>query len=200
MSAAATRAPIRPELTRRRTPRYAAALPVDITVLRSGVPCLIPGRSFNLSPGGVGVALAGELRLGDLVGLELRLPHRNQPLQARAVVRHRALLACGLQLLNLSAEQLEMIQSCVHNVALSAPQAPLPGLAFVSSTVESPTDSRESKPRPRHPILRRTLLRRAMLAALAVVLAGGALGWWHWNRAWKELESRVPAAQAPLSR
>jgi hypothetical protein len=199
MSAAATRAPIRAELTRRRTPRYAAALPVDVTVLRSGVPRLIPGRSFNLSPCGVGVALAGELRLGELVGLELRLPSRNQPLQAKAVVRHRRLLACGLQLLSLSAEQVEMIQLCANHVALSTPEMPLPGDTPLASAEESAA-SREMKPRSRHPILRRALLRRALLAALAMVLAGGALGWWHWNQAWKELESRVPAAQAPLSR
>jgi PilZ domain len=195
MSAAATRAPVRAELTRRRTPRYAAALPVDVTVLRSGVPRLIPGRSFNLSPGGVGVALAGELRLGELVGLELRVPSRNHPLQAKAVVRHRRLLACGLQLLSLSAEQMEMIQLCANHVALSTPEAPLPGDAPLASAEESAAASREMNRRSRHPILRRT-----MLAALAMVLAGGALGWWHWNQAWKELESRVPAAQAPTSR
>jgi hypothetical protein len=194
MSAAATRAPIRAELTRRRTPRYAAALPVDVTVLRSGVPRLLPGRSFNLGPGGVGVALAGELRLGDLVGLELRLPSGDEPLRAKAVVRHRRLLACGLQLLSLSAEQVEMIQLCANHVALSTPQTPLPSDAPTASAEESAA-SREMKPRSQHPILRRTLL-----AALAMVLAGGALGWWHWNQAWKELESRVPAAQAPLSR
>jgi hypothetical protein len=191
MSAAASRAPIRGELTRRRTPRYAAALPVDVTVLRSGVPCLIPGRSFNLSPGGVGVALAADLRLGDLVGLELRLPSRSQPLQAKAVVRHRRLLACGLQLLNLSAEQVEMIQLCANNVALSTPETTPGPVPFA----EESSVTREMNHRSRHPILRRTLL-----AALAMVLAGGALGWWHWNQAWKELESRVPAAQAPLSR
>src|ERR1700688_535150 len=172
MSAAATRAPVRAELTRRRTPRSAAALPVDVTVLRSGVPRLIPGRSFNLSPGGVGVAWAGELRLGELVGLELRLPSRNQPLQAKAVVRHRRLLACGLQLLSLSAEQVEMIQLCANHVALSTPEAPPLGDAPLASAEESAA-SREMKPRSRHPILRRTLL-----AALAMVLAGGALGWW----------------------
>jgi len=193
MSTAATRAPVRADATRRRAPRYAAALPVDVMVLRSGVPCLIPGRSFNLSPGGVGVALAGELRLGDLVGVELYLPGRKEPLPAKAVVRHRARLACGLQLLGLSAEQIEMIQFCA---ALSAPETPSPSLAPVPAADDSSADSRElnllnRKQRPRHPILRQTLW-----VALAILLAGGALGWWHWNRAWKELESRVPAAAA----
>jgi hypothetical protein len=189
MSAAATRSPIRAELTRRRVPRYAAALPVDITVLRSGVPCLIPGRSFNLSPDGVGVALAGELRLGDLVGLSWRLPSPNEPLQAKAVVRHRKLLACGLQLLSLSAEQLEMIQSCANSASPSAPAALLPSLA--------PAEAESAAARELNHHRRRPVLRRALLAALAMVLAGGALGWWHWNRTWKQLESRVPAAEAP---
>lgn len=193
MSTAATRAPVHPDAARRRAPRYAAALPVDITVLRAGGPCLVPGRSFNLSTSGVGVVLAGELRLGDLVGLVLRLPGWNEPLQAKAVVRHRALLVCGLQFLGLSAEQVEMIQFCTNDAALSARETPLPSL--VPATEKSPAGSRELKRRSRRPILRRTLW-----AALAMLLVGGALGWWHWNRAWKELESRVPAAQAPLSR
>jgi len=108
MSTAAAQAPVR--TNRRRVARYALAVPADITVLRSGIPDSIPGRSLDIGEGGVAVALAGELRPGDSVGLEFWLPDVALALQAKAVVRHQAQLRCGLQFLGVSREQLAMIQ------------------------------------------------------------------------------------------
>ena len=57
------------DLTRRRIRRHAIAVPIDVIALRSGVPASIPGRTINVSEGGVATMLAGELSLGEPVGV-----------------------------------------------------------------------------------------------------------------------------------
>ena len=66
---------------RRRIPRYSVAIPIDITVLRSGAPASIPGRSLDLGEGGVAAVLAAELQLGEWVAVEFQLPNAGQALQ-----------------------------------------------------------------------------------------------------------------------
>ena len=41
--------------------RYSVDAPLDVTVLRSGIPDTMPGRSVNLGTGGMAAVLAGEL-------------------------------------------------------------------------------------------------------------------------------------------
>jgi TonB family protein len=36
-------------------------------------------------------------------------------------------------------------------------------------------------------------LRRGLWLAVAILFVTCALGWWHWYRAWREIESRIPA-------
>src|ERR1700740_2208657 len=64
----------RPPLGRRVAPRRRVAVPVNVTVLRSGVPDAVPGRSVDVGEGGLGAVLAAELFPGELVGVEFRLP------------------------------------------------------------------------------------------------------------------------------
>src|SRR5678816_2651388 len=73
---------------RRRFGRFAVAVPVDVVVLRSGVPSTIPGRSVDVGEGGVSAVLAGELQPGEAIGISLQLPFVLEPVQAKAVVRH----------------------------------------------------------------------------------------------------------------
>ena len=82
---------------RRRIPRYPVAIPVDITVLRSGAPASIPGRSLDIGEGGVAAVLAAELQLGEWVAVEFQLPNAAQALQTKAVVRHHNQLALRLR-------------------------------------------------------------------------------------------------------
>ena len=73
-------------IARRIAARFRIAIPVDVTVLRSGIPDSVPGRSLNLGNGGMGAAVAAELFPGESVGVEFRLPYVGLPLQARALV------------------------------------------------------------------------------------------------------------------
>ena len=48
----------RQETSKRRIPRYKLAIPLDLTVLRSGVPDKISGSTIEIGEGGMGVVAA----------------------------------------------------------------------------------------------------------------------------------------------
>src|SRR5258708_16812690 len=93
------------QASRRRVPRFRVQAPLDVTVLRSGVPDSVPGRSLNLCERGIGVVLAGEVALGEAVGIELKLASPSEFLKTRAVVKYQEKLRCRLEFIGLSTEQ-----------------------------------------------------------------------------------------------
>lgn len=208
MSAGTAPAPVTSAATiqRRRVARHSVAVPVDLTVLRSGVPDCIPGRTVNVGENGVAAVIAAELHPGDLVGLEFRLPSVGTRLRAKAVVRHQERLHCGLEFLGVSLDQRAMIRYWAER----GEQWPLTG--------SQPPARRDRKTGPpaSEPAEKTTLgdsprinsLRRALIVAVVLFVVIGGLGWWQWYAAWKELESRIsgsevtstqPAAQVPAS-
>src|ERR1700758_1712787 len=173
---------MRGALIPRRSSRHALAVPVDLTVLRSGVPECIPGRAVNFGEGGLAAIVAGELRPGDSVGVEMQLPYANHPLTAKAVVRHQAQLRCGLEFVGLSSEQQTQIRhwTLAEQELKSERARPSAGEASGSSKA----------------VVRRAQRRiptRVLWGALTALVLIGTLGWWQWYRAWSELESRLPA-------
>lgn len=176
---------------RRRAPRWPLAVPVDITVLRSGIPDCVPGRSLDIGEGGLAAFLAGELRPGESVGVELRLPPVGLPLRTRAMVRHESRLRCGLEFLGLSPEQREMLRYWAQR---GLEKQPLPEFTDVGVPVAETREVEEVENLP-HPVAhrspRRHIFRRvAFWTALAIVLAC-ALAWWHWERGWRQLEDQL---------
>jgi len=125
---------------RRRIPRYPVAIPVDITVLRSGTTASIPGRSLDLGEGGVAAVLAAELQLGEWVGVQFQLPNAAQALQTKAVVRHHNQLRCGFEFHGLSPDQRSMIRSWAGNSEPlnSAIEPPVPVSVSASTAVSVP--------------------------------------------------------------
>lgn len=91
--------------SRRRMPRFEIRAPLDVTVLRSGIPDTVPGRALNLSERGMAAMMAGELAAGETVGVELRLPMTTDPLRARALVKYQDKLRCGMEFVGFSEEQ-----------------------------------------------------------------------------------------------
>lgn len=180
MSAATTQA----AATSRRGPRYPLAVPVEITVLRSGIPCSIPGRTLNLGQYGLGLDLAGEIHLGDAVGLEFRLSDVGDALRAKAVVRHQEPLRCGLEFLSASPDLQIMIRGWAREKSKARAESPLPVVSSQSSVKGNGQN-----------------LRRVLWTALAIFGVVGGLGWWQWYRAWNELESGIqshrPQAHQP---
>src|SRR5438270_4348897 len=114
--------------SRRRVPRFQVQSALDVTVLRSGIPDTLPGRSVNLCERGIAAVLAGELVAGEAVGIEVRLPQAADSLRTRAMVRYQDALRCGLEFVGLSAEQRAAIREWTKGakaeIDSSVPAAP----------------------------------------------------------------------------
>jgi TonB family protein len=169
--------------------------PLDVTVLRSGIPDTVPGRSVNVCERGIGAVLAGELVPGESVGIEVLLPQAQDSLRTRAMVRYQDKLRCGLEFLGLSAEQRVSIRDWAKDMKaeaeISEPSAPITAKASADSGAESKR-AKDGAPagkakKNRHGAGWTIFL---LLAAIAV-----AIFWWKWNRAWEELESGLKSQQ-----
>src|SRR5205085_6505437 len=161
----------------RHAPRHPLAIPVDVTFLRSGLPESIPGRSLNIGEGGLAAIVAGELVLGDTVGVEFRLPSLAAPVRTKAVVRHQARLRAGIQFVGLSAEQRAMIRywSRLHMEAQLEQ-----GMAVFrpSSAAEEKVPSRPRRMWTHK--LRSVVTPRTLWSILAIFVFIGVIGWWRW--------------------
>lgn len=194
MSTAAAQARVRGGTNTRRVPRIPLAVRADVTVLRSGIPCSIPGRSVSIGERGLGVVLAGEVRPGDSVGLEFRLPDTEARLCLQAIVRYQALLHCGLEFQNLTPEQQTLLERWTRKreAATAKALSPVAG-------VQSPAPPAITPAAPSVKIPERKSHGPRFIRTLSIMLAGalllGGLGWWHWHRAWDELEAQIPASQ-----
>jgi TonB family protein len=203
MTAAATQAPARVFTNTRRVPRFPLAVPADVTVLRSGIPYSIPGRSVTLGERGVGLMIAGELHPGDSVGIEFRLPDAGGPFRLKAIVRYQALLHCGLEFVSLTSEQQTLIEHWTRRKSVADPIASSPGAGAQSPVLPpgaalTPSIAAPRKitgPKIRESMRRRKRFRRGTWLAVGAMLLLSALGWWHWHQAWGELESQIPESK-----
>jgi len=193
MSTAVAPARSRERTSRRIAPRYRIAIPVDVTVLRSGVPDCVPGRSLNLGGGGIGAAIAAELFPGESVGVEFHLPYVGLPLQARALVRHQESLHYGLQFLGLTAEQQAMLGYWSRRTAEAHPETKLAELTPENIPLNASEITSESFPASEQPhlTLRRRHNRRGLAMIFAFLMVVTVGGWWNWQRGWRELETHL---------
>jgi TonB family protein len=200
--------PLFEETPQRAFPRHPISVPLDLIVLRSGVPENLPGRCTDLSESGVGAVVAGELAAGQQVAVEFRLPNVGVPVRARALVRYHSRFHCGLEFAGLPVEQREMIRYWVYR---SAPHPPSQLLEFrdvkkekkiavTAPTTEAPMAApaavakrgRRVRSRVRSKV---RIGRRGFYALLACTLTLAGLGWWQWQRSWNELEARAAVVE-----
>lgn len=167
----------------RRVLRYQVQAPLDVTVLRQGIPHTLPGRSLNLCERGIAAVLAGEVLPGEAVGLEVRLPLAPSPLRTRALVRHHDKLRCGMEFVGLTMEQEAFLRKWVE-MAKAEPE-PKKGERAPERSQKPPAGSTPQAPAP--PLKARRGWRWIGLLALAAVLLANF--WWRWNQAWQEIES-----------
>ena len=181
--ATGAQAPGRDQASRRRWLRYRVQALLDVTVVRSGIPDILPGRSVNLGEGGVSAVLAGELLPGETVGVEIRLPRVPDPLRTRALVRHQDKLRSGLEFVGLSAEQ----QAAIRDWAGDAKAEPEPGVRG-RIPLEAGKGSESGGSGGSQLLTRRGRDRRwIFFAAAAAILLTAS--WWRWNRGWEDIES-----------
>lgn len=188
---------LKPSSTRK-VPRYELTVPLDLTVLRSGIPDKIPGRTVEIGEGGMGVVVASQLLLGESVRVEFLLPHMSTPVRARAVVRYQRDLCCGLQFLRLPDDQQSIIRYWTrHEAEISLVAQRRRGVqagAFSGEALTKSTSLLDSNPcessRPR------SYIPRIVVFAVPIIVITAILGWWQWERGWMQLEAQVPAKQA----
>jgi hypothetical protein len=96
--------------SKRSVPRYRLTVPLALTVLRSGIPNNIPGRTVEIGDGGMGVILASQLLVGESVRVEFLVPHMSSPVRATALVRYQREGRFGLQFLRLPVEQQSIVR------------------------------------------------------------------------------------------
>ena len=135
--------------SRRRVPRFVVQAPLDVTVLRSGIPDTVPGRSVNLGERGIAAMMAGELVAGETVGVELRLPLAVDPLRARALVRYQDKLRCGLEFVGLSAEQRLSIRDWAKDTKALDPDIHRNAVSGIAKTMDAAAGSVTKAPSPR---------------------------------------------------
>ena len=179
--------------------RYPVAVPVDVVVLRSGIPQAIPGRTLDAGEGGIGLVLAGELQPTETVRVAFKLPTGTEPVQAKAVVRHYGPIRCGLQFLAMAPEQQTVLHTWLSMTAKATghPPTTVAATTGVAQQRSAPVQPGRAAPawRPRLHLRRRNVL----LAAAALVFAGVALASW-WHNGWNDLERNTAAASASTAR
>jgi TonB family protein len=184
-------------------PRHPINVPVDVIVLRSGVPENLPGRATDISESGVGAVIAGEMSPGQHVAVELRLPNVGVPVRARALVRYQSRLHCGLEFSTLSVEQREMIRYWIYRATSEPIDWNQIASANISNKTAAAAPTADPQPMPiastqtLHSARKRKLRigRRSLYLLIVGLLALAALAWWQWQRSWNELESHAQAAE-----
>jgi protein TonB len=156
-----------------------------VTVLRSGIPDTLPGRSVNLGEDGVAAVLAGELLPGEAVGVEIRLSAASDTLQARALVRHHDKLRSGMEFVGLSAEQRTAIRVWAEKAKADTQLRVLETIPIETAAGKGfeGGGSGGAPPPTRNRHVRELIF---LLVSAAVLLA---VLWWRWNRGWEEVES-----------
>jgi len=180
--------------SRRRVQRFQMQAPMDVTVLRSGIPDTLPGRSLNVCERGIAAVIAGELVPGESVGVSVQLPLFTEPLKTRATVRYHDKLRCGMEFVALTAEQRASIRDWAVEAKAVLETEPRTGPVvdimgnkeFKSGKEKARLDS--DRPEKFQQRKRHQFLVPLLIGLLVIGLVAGIF-WWKWNRGWQELES-----------
>ncbi len=101
----------------RRFPRALFSIPIKFRHLVAGGVQTSRGITLDISEGGLGALVQGDLRLGETVELDLQLPE--QALSAIAIVRHTSQIRSGFEFLGLTAEERAQITTvCARQQAM----------------------------------------------------------------------------------
>ena len=191
MSTRATPALSQQNESKRSVPRYELTVPLALTVLRSGIPNAIPGRTLEMGEGGMGVLPESQLIVGESVRVEFLVPHTSALVRATAVVRHQRERCFGLEFLRLPVEQQSIVRYWTRREGeLSLAAQPGATLDEAVAPPKLPPDFENSENSTRKFGMRRII---AFAVSLTVFAAG--LGWWQWQQEWAKLESQVPAKE-----
>jgi TonB family protein len=171
-------------------PRFPLQTVLDVTVLRSGIPDRVPGRSLNVCERGMAAVLAQEIVVGETVAIEVQLSSMTSPLRIRAIVRYQDKLRIGLQFVGLSADQRDAIRNWAKEAKAESEVSA--HRMFALSTKGAGAGEGKGRgqslsrgaPGPR----KKRFGLGGMIFLVFVAFAVGVF-WWRWNQGWEELES-----------
>jgi protein TonB len=178
----------------RSVPRYKLTVPLALGVLRSGIPNQIPGRTVEIGEGGIGVVPSAQLFVGESVRVEFLVPHMNSPVRATAVVRYQREGGCfGLQFLRLPVEHQSTVRYWTRREGELLLAAQAQAGATLQEELAEPNVPSNAENFENPETSTRFSTRRLVGFAVFITVIATALGWWHWQQGWAELEAQTPA-------
>lgn len=174
-------------VSRRELPRFPVQAALDVTVLRSGIPDTVPGRSLNVCERGIAAILAQELVPGEAVAVEVQLSKVTAPLRARAIVRYQDKLCSGMEFVGLPAEQREAIRNWTREANAGTDLGANPAVTTAGPAASASAEKGRKMSGGVPPGKKRFTV--AWVLVLLIAAFTFALLWGRWNRGWEELES-----------
>jgi PilZ domain len=105
-----------PERRHRRYPRHRSEFAVVMTLFSGNQYQKLDAHCKDLSEAGIGVLLAAEVPMGEVVSLNFCLPTLTEPWEVRAVLRHRRGFHYGFEFLSLAREQSAFLRKYVEGL------------------------------------------------------------------------------------
>lgn len=101
---------------RRRYPRFCAEFPVTVLLLSGSRYQTLEGHCKDLSEAGIGLLLAFELGVKEVVSLKLRLPNTTEEWQVSAVLRYRRGYHYGFEFLSLTESRRQSLRDYIQQL------------------------------------------------------------------------------------
>ena len=90
--------------------RHAVTIPVTVTVFLNGQRSTCHGQASDISRGGMRLFLTREIQPGTSLILEFVIPYNTTEFVVRGAVRNRTGFTHGVEFLNLTSDQQQMIE------------------------------------------------------------------------------------------
>ncbi len=98
----------------RRFPRKLVDERLSVTVERDGRSLAVAGRCTSIGQGGLGAVLAGELQVGEMAIIALKLAPLGEPFQLRARLTNKHGFKHGFEFIEITAEQRRAIRQLIR--------------------------------------------------------------------------------------
>jgi hypothetical protein len=99
-------------------PRSHSRYLLDLRIIVRTKETLI-GRTKDLAEGGLGATIPNDIKIGEIVELELQLPENQEPLKVKAEVRYRQGFQYGFKYIYVTEQQKDMIRRATRDLHLA---------------------------------------------------------------------------------
>jgi hypothetical protein len=102
----------------RRWPRYKVELRLKVFLARQDGRNFTFGQGSDVSEGGMAAYIPAEIEVGEIVGIEVKLPYSKQEIAMRAQVRNKNGFRYGLEYMLISDDHREALKKSLSALAL----------------------------------------------------------------------------------